>query len=89
MFDSQTYLRCEECGEFIVEGEAEAHERSCVPRPSKKYAVTIEATITKTFLVDAPSEEEAVTEAEELFNPHSGEAEEKYRQETVCVMEVE
>ncbi len=29
LFDGVTYLRCEDCGEFIVEGEAMAHERSC------------------------------------------------------------
>jgi methionyl-tRNA synthetase len=28
-FDGVTYLRCTGCGEFVVEGEAEAHERTC------------------------------------------------------------
>jgi hypothetical protein len=28
-FDGVTYLRCEDCGAFVVEGEAEAHEQGC------------------------------------------------------------
>lgn len=28
-FDGVTYLRCEDCGGFVVEGEAEAHARGC------------------------------------------------------------
>ena len=28
-FDGVTYLCCSECGEFVVEGEAEAHENRC------------------------------------------------------------
>ena len=28
-FDGVTYLRCENCGGLVVEGEAEAHERGC------------------------------------------------------------
>jgi hypothetical protein len=28
-FDGVTYVRCTECGCFIVEGEAEAHEHHC------------------------------------------------------------
>ena len=28
-FDGVTYLRCEDCGEFVVEAEAQAHERNC------------------------------------------------------------
>ena len=28
-FDGVTYLRCVDCGEFVVEGEAEAHEHGC------------------------------------------------------------
>jgi len=28
-FDSTAYLRCEICGDFVVEGEAQAHEQSC------------------------------------------------------------
>ena len=29
-FDGVTYLCCTDCGEFVVEGETEAHERSCM-----------------------------------------------------------
>jgi hypothetical protein len=32
MFDSQTYLFCETCGEYVNESEAEAHENSCESR---------------------------------------------------------
>jgi hypothetical protein len=32
MFDSQTYLYCETCGEYVNESEAEAHENSCESR---------------------------------------------------------
>ena len=28
-FDGVTYLRCDNCGGFVVEGEAEAHRRGC------------------------------------------------------------
>ena len=28
-FNGVTYLCCQDCGEFVVEGEAEAHEQSC------------------------------------------------------------
>jgi hypothetical protein len=28
-YDGVTYLCCTDCGEYVVEGEAEAHERSC------------------------------------------------------------
>jgi Zn finger protein HypA/HybF involved in hydrogenase expression len=31
MFDSTTYLRCQACGEFVIEGEAEGHHFSCDP----------------------------------------------------------
>lgn len=36
MFDSQTYLLCECCGEFVVEGEAGAHENYCQPDPTPR-----------------------------------------------------
>lgn len=54
----------------------------------KWYKVTIKATITKTQDIHATSEEEAEREAMELFNPHSGEAEESYKQEVVSTEEV-
>jgi DNA-directed RNA polymerase subunit RPC12/RpoP len=28
-FDEVTYLRCADCGEFVIEGEAQAHEQGC------------------------------------------------------------
>lgn len=28
-FDGVRYLRCEACGEFVMEGEAQAHEQGC------------------------------------------------------------
>ncbi len=36
MFDSTTYLRCECCGEFVVESEAEGHENYCQPDPTPR-----------------------------------------------------
>jgi hypothetical protein len=53
----------------------------------KNYSVTIKATIIKTQDIEASSQEEAEQEAMELFNPHSGEAEERYTQEVVFVRE--
>jgi hypothetical protein len=52
------------------------------------YTVTIKATITKTQDIQATSKEEAEQEAMELFNPHSGEAEEHYTQEVTRTEEV-
>jgi hypothetical protein len=51
------------------------------------YKVTVKATITKTQDIHATSQEEAEQEAMELFNPHSGEAEESYTQEVVSTSE--
>jgi hypothetical protein len=28
-YDGVTYLCCTDCGEYVIEGEAEAHERGC------------------------------------------------------------
>ena len=47
------------------------------------YKVTIKATITKTQDIHATSQEAAEQEAMELFNPHSGEATERYEQEVI------
>jgi hypothetical protein len=55
---------------------------------TQTYRVTIKATITKTQDIDALSKEQAEQEAMELFNPHSGEAEESYTQEVISVQEV-
>ena len=49
------------------------------------YKVTTKATITKTQDVQASSQDEAEREAMELFNPHSGEAEESYTQEVISI----
>jgi hypothetical protein len=49
------------------------------------YEVVIKATITKVFEVEAADEDAAEAEAEEMFDPHSGEAEEKYTQEILRV----
>ena len=57
------------------------------PHMKKWYKVTIKATITKTQDIHATSQEEAEQEAMELFNPHSGEAEEHYTQEVVSTQE--
>ncbi len=54
----------------------------------KVYKVTVRATITKTLWVEAEDEETASTEAHELFNPYSGEAEERYEQETLQIEEI-
>jgi hypothetical protein len=52
-------------------------------KANKWFRVTITATITKTQDIQAESEEAAEQEADELFNPYSGEAEEKYTQEII------
>lgn len=52
----------------------------------KWYKVTIKATITKTQDIHATSQEEAEQEAMDLFNPHSGEAEESYTQEVISII---
>jgi hypothetical protein len=54
----------------------------------KAYYVTIQAVITKTFYIQANNEDDADTEAHGLFNPHSGEEEEKYEQTTLALKEV-
>jgi hypothetical protein len=54
----------------------------------KAYNVTIRATIVKTLRVEAEDEDAAYVEAHELFNPYSGEAEERYEEETLRVEEV-
>lgn len=54
----------------------------------KTFDVTIRATIYKTLRVEAEDEDAAYIEAHELFNPHSGEAEERYEEETMNIEEV-
>jgi hypothetical protein len=55
----------------------------------KTYAVTIRAMVTKTLRVEAEDEDAAYQEAHELFNPYSGEAEERYEEETLRIEEVQ
>ena len=33
-YDGVTYLCCTACGAFVVEGQAEAHERACTAAPA-------------------------------------------------------
>ena len=54
---------------------------------NKWFTVTIKATITKSIDIEAEDEESAIWDAEELFDPYSGEEEEKYTQEVICVTE--
>lgn len=51
----------------------------------KWFTVTIKATITKSIDIEAEDEESAIWDAEESFNPYSGEAEDKYTQEVIEV----
>ncbi len=55
----------------------------------KTYDVTIRAMVTKTLRVEAEDEDAAYQEAHELFNPYSGEAEERYEEETLRIEEVQ
>ena len=55
----------------------------------KTYEVTIKCEITKTFSIFAKNEAEAVEDATDLFNPYSGECEEKYNQEVIEIKEIE
>ena len=50
-----------------------------------KYAVTIRATVTKTYAVDASSEEEADIAAHENFTLNCDDADEDYEQITVDI----
>jgi hypothetical protein len=54
----------------------------------KTYDITIRAMVTKTLRVEAEDEETACEEAHELFNVYSGEAEERYEEETLNIKEV-
>ena len=51
----------------------------------KWFTVTIKATITKSIDIESEDEESAIWDAEESFNPYSGEAEDKYTQEVIEV----
>jgi hypothetical protein len=52
---------------------------------NKWFTVTIKATITKSIDIEAEDEESAIWDAEESFNPYSGEAEDRYTQEVIEV----
>jgi hypothetical protein len=54
----------------------------------KKYSVTIQAIIEKTFLIEAEDANQAYEEAHDLFNPYSGEAEDLHETNTLKVEEV-
>ena len=54
----------------------------------KTYDITIRAIVTKTLRVEAEDEDAACEEAHELFNVYSGEAEERYEEETLNIKEV-
>ena len=58
MFDSQTYLHCECCGEFVNESEAMAHENSCSPqgiREDRAYTHVEESSNNCSFLCNEDS----------------------------------
>ena len=50
-FDGVTYLRCENCGEFVVEGEAEAHQRGCDVRTGPATPEETQAEMTLNQLI--------------------------------------
>ncbi len=53
-----------------------------------KYAVTIQAIITKTFEVETTSEREAYEEACELFSCECDGVEEDYEQDAISIKEI-
>ena len=66
----------------------DCHDGACFVCGSPKrktYQVTVKAVITKTFDIHSDSADAAAREAYELFNPYSGECEEKYEQEVVKI----
>ena len=56
---------------------------------SKQYEVTIRATVTKTYCVEAETEADAIEQAHEGFSILNDDAPEDYNQETVSVSETE
>jgi hypothetical protein len=54
----------------------------------KKYSITIQAIIEKTFLIEAEDATKAYLEAHDLFNPYSGEAEVLHETNTLTIVEV-
>lgn len=55
----------------------------------KTYAVTITATITKTYTVEAMNEDDAYIKAHDRFNVLHDGAPERYEQETMDIEELE
>jgi hypothetical protein len=55
----------------------------------KKYEVTIKATITKTYTIEAPDDLEAMNIGYEVFSVETDEVPEHYEQELVDVSEVQ
>ena len=54
----------------------------------KTYAITVRATVTKTYEIEAESRDEAVETAHEIFSTSSDGVDEDYQQETLDVEEV-
>lgn len=52
------------------------------------YEVTIRATVTKTYTVEAADDNEALNTGHEIFSLEQDEAPEHYEQETIDVLEV-
>ena len=52
-FDGVTYLRCENCDGFVVEGEAEAHQRGCDVRTGPATPEETQAEMTLNQLIAA------------------------------------
>lgn len=53
---------------------------------SKEYLVTVRATVTKTYVVEADNEDDAADEAHEIFSVlPEDDVQENYEQETVSV----
>ena len=54
----------------------------------KTYGVRIKAEVTKTYIVEAESEEEAIDTAHEIFTTDCDDVEEQYEQETLSIEEL-
>ena len=54
----------------------------------EKFTVTIKATVTKKYIVDAETEEDAINDANECFSVLCDDVEEYYDQDTIAVNEL-
>lgn len=54
----------------------------------KKYNVTIKATVTKTYEVEAETEDQAIEEAHGIFSVLNDDTPEDYEEDTLSVEEV-